>query len=64
MALEQEEEIIAFVQGIQTGLAGATFEDKRRILELIELRVDIIDQQRMKLSAIVSPGAIVDTTSS
>ncbi len=61
--LEQESQVLAFVESIRRGLAGAVYQEKRRILELLGLRVDIITPQRAKVSAMVTPKAIVSTLS-
>jgi len=60
---KQEEEILAFAKRVSEGLTNASFEEKRRILELIDLRVDVIDDQTVKLSGIVAPGEIANTLS-
>ena len=53
--------------GIAKQVAGAMgelpFETKRRVLELIQLRVDVISRTQVKLSGVISDGLIVDISS-
>jgi chorismate mutase len=60
---EQEEEMLTLSETVRTGLAAATFEEKRHLLDLIRLRVDVIDQKQLRVSGLISAGAIVDISS-
>jgi len=63
ISAEQEEEMVAFAGQIAQGLDKVSFEEQRRILELIQLRVDVIDQKHLKVSGLIMPpGPIVDTS--
>jgi len=63
ISVEQEEEMVAFAGQIAQGLGKVSFEEQRRILELIQLRVDVIDHKHIKISGLLMPsGPIVDTS--
>ncbi|MCA9241311.1 MAG: recombinase family protein, partial [Planctomycetales bacterium] len=52
---EQEVAIAQFADEIKEPLKDLTFENKRRVLELIKLRVDVISRDQVKLSGVISP---------
>jgi hypothetical protein len=61
---DQEEELMRFAEQMRGTLADLTFENKRRILELVRLRVDVISRTQVKLSGIISSeGLFVDLSS-
>jgi site-specific DNA recombinase len=65
ITLEQESEIVNFARQMQEALNDLTFEKKRRILELIQLRVDVISRTRVKLTGVISSeGLFVDLSCS
>ena len=58
---DQEAELIGFARQMKDRLNDLTFEHKRRILELIHLRVDVLHRTRVKLTGVISSeGLIVD----
>lgn len=60
---EQEEKIITFAEAVSRGLDVATFEKKRRLFELINLRVDVVSQKQVTVNCRISIGASVAISS-
>jgi site-specific DNA recombinase len=61
---DQEAELIRFVQEMRGTLGDLSFKNKRRILELIRLRVDVISRTQVRISGIISSeGLFVDLSS-
>jgi hypothetical protein len=61
---DQEAELVGFARQMKGRLNDLTFEHKRRILELIHLRVDVISRTKVKLTGVISSeGLIVDLES-
>ncbi|MBU0495295.1 MAG: recombinase family protein [Chloroflexi bacterium] len=57
---EQELEITRLAEEMGEVLDELTFETKRRILELLKLRVDVISRTRVMISGVISKGLFVD----
>jgi len=57
-----EDGLVQFAERIQASLQDVDFETKRRVLELLQVRVDVISQKEVKLSALLpfSKDALVD----
>ncbi len=60
---DQERAILAFSEQVRLALGDVSFEEKRRVLELLNIRVDVIDHQTVKISGIITDGSIVRTLS-
>jgi site-specific DNA recombinase len=61
---DQEAELIRFAQEMRETLGELTFENKRRVLELVRLRVDVISRTQVEISGVISPeGLVVDLSS-
>lgn len=50
---EQEETVLAYAGRIREGTQGLGFSDKRRILELLSVRVEVIDQEHFRVTAML-----------
>jgi hypothetical protein len=62
---DQEAELVGFARQMRDKLSDLTFEDKRRILKLIRLRVDVPSRTKVKLTGVISSeGLIVELESS
>lgn len=48
-----EEGLLQFAEGIQASLQQVDFETRRRVLELRQVRVDVVSQKEVKLSALL-----------
>lgn len=57
---EQVKSLWDFSTKIRQGLECASPEKKRQILELLHIRVDVIDRQRVRISGVISEGSIVE----
>ena len=57
---EQELELTELASQVGQNMDVLEFEEKRRLLELLELRVDVISREQIKLSGVISEGLIVD----
>jgi site-specific DNA recombinase len=57
---DEESELLAFAEEIRGRLENPTFEQKRRVLELLDLRIDVICRDQVKLSGIIGDGLIVN----
>jgi site-specific DNA recombinase len=55
ITVDEEVELIEFAKDIKARLESPTFEQKRRVLELINLRIDVLTRETVKLS-----GSIMD----
>jgi site-specific DNA recombinase len=55
-SLAEEESLLSFAERIQGSLQRVDFATKRQILELIQLRVDVITQKQVKISAAIPSG--------
>jgi len=57
-----EEGLVQFAEGIQASLEHVDFETKHRVLELLQVRVDVVSQKEVKLSALLpfSQDALAD----
>jgi site-specific DNA recombinase len=63
MTPEREDELMAFLRKVAATLENPTFETKRRVMEMLEVRVDVISREKIKVSGVISPdGSIVDIT--
>ena len=62
ISVEHEEQLVEFAEQIGEGLHDLDFSAKRRILELLELRVDVISQKQVRVTTLISTGAIADTS--
>ena len=56
---DQEAELIGFARQMKDRLNDLTFEHKRRILELIHLRVDVVHRTRVKLTGVISSAGLI-----
>ncbi len=52
-SLVDEEGLIQFAERIQASLEDVDFETKRRVLELLQVRVDVVSPKEVKLSALL-----------
>lgn len=60
----QEAELISFAQEMRDTLGDLSFENKRRVLELIRLRVDVLSRTQVRISGVISSkGLVVDVSS-
>ena len=57
---DEENELLEFAEEIRVRLENPTFEQKRRVLELLDLRIDVICRDKVKLSGIIGDGLIVN----
>ena len=57
---EQELKVEEFAMRVGEALGEQTHEEKRRILELIDARVDLLSPTEVKLSGMISDGLIVE----
>jgi hypothetical protein len=57
---DEESELLAFAEEIRGRLENPTFEPKRRVLELLDPRIDVICRDQVKLSGIIGDGLIVN----
>jgi hypothetical protein len=63
MTPEREDELMAFLRKVAATLENPTYDTKRRVLEMLEVRVDVISREKVKVSGVISPdGLIVDIT--
>jgi len=61
---EQEAELIRFAEEMSESLIDLSFENKRRVLKLIRLRVNVISRTQVKISGVISSeGLLVDLSS-
>lgn len=61
---DEEAELIQFAEEMRGSLGDLSFENKRRILKLIRLRVDVISRAQVKISGVISSeGLFVDLSS-
>jgi site-specific DNA recombinase len=60
---EEEDELIKFAEEIRFRLESPTFEQKRRILELIDIRIDVLDRETIKLGGSISDVLVVNLSS-
>lgn len=60
---EQEMEIIELACTVGRILDGLEFKDKRRVLELLELRVNVITRTQIELSGVIGEGLVVNLSS-
>jgi site-specific DNA recombinase len=61
---DQEQAVLALGRQVRCALDDVPFDDKRRMLELLRIRVDVIDRRTIKISGVISDGSIVETLSS
>jgi hypothetical protein len=54
ISVEQEAELERFAEEVKGYLGVLTFDMKRRVLELMKLRVDVISRTQVKLTGIIS----------
>ena len=52
-SLAEEEGLVQFAEWIQASLEDVDFETKRRVLELLQVRVDVASPKEVKLSALL-----------
>jgi hypothetical protein len=55
-SLTEEEYLLAFAERIQGSLQRLDFATKRQVMELIQLRVDVISQKQVRISAAIPGG--------
>lgn len=61
---DQEAEIDQFADELKDSFQEVTFEGKRRVLELMKLRIDVISRSRVRLTGVISSdGLFVDIAS-
>lgn len=60
LTLDQQEQLTEFAYRLHENLCNFTQADKRRVLEMLELRVDVITRDQVKISGIISDGLVVD----
>ncbi len=57
---DTEAMLLALSQDIKDALPTMTFAEKRRVLEVLRSRIDVIDKDSVRLSGIITGGAVVD----
>jgi hypothetical protein len=57
---EEESKLLEFADQIRARLVDPTFDQKRRVLESIDLRIDVLSRDRIKLCGAITDGLIVD----
>ena len=57
---EQEIELVEFANQVGDQLENMPFDQKRRLLELMELRIDVISRDQVTISGVISDGLIVN----
>jgi site-specific DNA recombinase len=61
---DHEKELLAFAARMRETLTDLTFEEKRRVLELVRLRVDVLSRTQVRISGVIDPqGSIVELSS-
>ena len=50
---DQEQTLLTFADSIRKGLEQTTFEHKRTILQILKVRVDALDKERVKISGFI-----------
>ncbi|MBN1584070.1 MAG: recombinase family protein, partial [Anaerolineae bacterium] len=61
---EAEQELLSFAKQMAKAVICVKFQDKRRICELLQLRVDVIHREKVKLTGMLpAEGLIVDLSS-
>lgn len=60
ITVDEENELLEFAEQLQIRLHNPSFEQKRRVLELLDLRVDVICRDKVKLSGVIGDGLIVN----
>lgn len=50
---EQEETVLAYARRVREGTEGLAFSDKRRILELLSVKVEVVDQEHFRVTAML-----------
>jgi len=61
---DEEKELLEFADELKIRLDNPTFEQKRRVLELLDLRIDVICREKVKLSGVIGDGLIVNLSRS
>ena len=65
MTPDEEEELLAFADQVSARLLhNPSFEQKRRILEIIDLRVDVFNRDKVKISGCITPDGLIVNISS
>jgi len=59
IAPECEQAILELASQVREGLENANFETKRRLMEILEVRVDVIDKEHFKLSGVISAEGLI-----
>ncbi len=49
---EQEETVISFARRVRKGIEGLNGEERRRVLELLSVNVEVIDQENFRVTAL------------
>ena len=58
-----EEELIAFANRVSGSIINADLETKRRILELVQTRVNVLGPKKIEINCLIQSGQIVDILS-
>lgn len=61
---ERQQTIIELARQVREGLDNATFETKRHLLEILNVRIDVIDREHFKISGLMSEEGLIVTLSS
>ncbi len=63
ITVEEEVELLEFAEEIRARLEAPTIEQKRRILELIDLRIEVLSREKIKLSGAITDVLFVNLSS-
>lgn len=55
---ELENELKAIAENVAVAMPAMTFEERRRVLDMLRIRIDVIDKDNVKVSGFVSVGFI------
>lgn len=64
MTAQREQTLLELADRVRDNLTNADFKTKRRLLELLEIRVDVIDKEHCKLSGLISAEGLIVSLSS
>lgn len=57
---DTENMLLALSRDMQEALPAMTFTEKRRVLELLRTRIDVVDKDTVRLSGLITDGAVVN----
>lgn len=56
LTADQEATVIAFAERLRSGLTELTFAAKRQVLEMLQVRVDVVSQEEFTVTALIPVG--------